>query len=180
MIAGALFVLAVVSAHGQYPTRIDPDVRKDLASALGVVRPLVRDDPPRAIDMLVALEVDYPGNPQILMLLGEAYRVTGDLERARASYERCLDAQPTHMQAGAMVGLLYLEAGDSKSSEQTFDGLLKRTEYGLNTYRTIASTLNQNGYNELALRYYEEGRARRDDDYVLTMDIAFMHRSMGN
>jgi tetratricopeptide (TPR) repeat protein len=158
---------------------MDLDVRRDLSSALGVARPLVRDDPQRAIEMLVALEAEYPGNPHILMLLGEAYRQTGDLERARASYERCLAAQPAHVQAGAMIGLLYIQSGDARKGEEAFDGLLERTEHGANTYRTIASTLSQNGYNDLALRYYEEGRARKDDEYVLTFDIAFLHKSMG-
>jgi tetratricopeptide (TPR) repeat protein len=179
-ITGFLLAVALASAHAQDPSRIDLDVRRDLSSALGVVRPLVRDDPQRAIEMLVALDAEYPGNAQILMLLGEAYRTIGDLERARSSYERCLIAQPTHLQAGAMIGLLYLQGGETGKSDEAFESLLRRTEYSLNVYRTIASTLSQNGYNELALRYYEEGRARRDDDYILTMDIAFMHKSMGD
>lgn len=156
------------------------EVQRDLASALRVARPLVRDDPERAVKLLVALNDEYPANPQVLVLLGEAYRMTGDNAAARAAYEECLSVQPTHLQAGTLLGLLYVEDGDVAQGEAVFDELLARTEYGVNTYRTIANLLTRQGYVEEALRYYEEGRIKTKGNYILALDIAYVQQSMGN
>ena len=180
IILGLLVALQATGAYGQAPASVEPDVRRDLASALRVARPLVRDDPQRAIKMLEALNEEYPTNSQVLVLLGEAHRVTGDTEAARQAYEKCLGFHPMHLQAGAALGLLYIQDGDTKSADATYDDLLERTQHGVNTYRNIASTLSRNGYVDLALRYYEEGRAKNKGNYILVLDIAYVHRSMGN
>ena len=156
-----------------------PDVQRDLASALRVVRPLVRDDPARAIQMLQALSEEYPTNPHVLMLLGEAYRISGDNEAAREAYARCLQFNPMHLQSGAALGVLYIQDGQTKQGKRVFDDLIDRTQHGINAYRTIASTLQRNGYVDMALDYYEAGRAANDDNYILTLDIAYLYRSMG-
>jgi tetratricopeptide (TPR) repeat protein len=173
-------VLQTSGAYGQTSGRVQADVQRDLASALRVVRPLVRDDPQRAIKMLEALNEEYPTNPQVLVLMGEAHGVAGNTEAARRAYQTCLEHHPMHLQAGAALGLLYVQDGDTKSADATYDDLLERTQHGVNTYRTIASTLSRNGHVDLALRYYEEGRAKNKGDYILTLDIAYVHRSMGN
>jgi tetratricopeptide (TPR) repeat protein len=180
IILGLLMALQATGAYGQAPTRVQPDVRRDLASALRVARPLVRDDPQRAIKMLEALNEEYPTNSQVLILLGEAHRVAGDTEAARQAYQTCLGFHPMHLQAGAALGLLYIQDGDTKSAEATYGDLLERTQHGVNTYRTIASTLSRSGYVDLALRYYEKGRAKNKGNYILLLDIAYVHRSMGN
>ena len=138
------------------------DVRTDLASALRVVRPLVRDDPQRAIQMLKKLSEEYPTNSHVLVLLGESYRVVGDAVSARKSYEDCLRFHPAHLQAGASLGLLHIQGENVAEAEAVFQGLLERTGYGINTYRTIASTLSRFGYFDLALGYYERGRQRNN------------------
>jgi tetratricopeptide (TPR) repeat protein len=177
----ALFVvLGAPRAWGQTSGRVQADVQRDLASALRVVRPLVRDDPQRAIKMLEALHEEYPTNPQVLVLMGEAHRVAGDTEAARQAYQTCLKSHPMHLQAGAALGLLYVQDGDMKSADAAYEDLLERTQHGVNTYRTIASTLSRSGYVDLALRYYEEGRAKNKGNYILTLDIAYVHRSTGN
>ena len=80
-IALAVVVLQLTAASAQ-----SPDVRRDLASALRVIRPLVRDDPERAIKMLEAMNEEYPSNSQLLVLLGEAHRIAGNTEAAMAAY----------------------------------------------------------------------------------------------
>jgi tetratricopeptide (TPR) repeat protein len=167
------------AVFAQTSGRVQSDVRRDLASALRVVRPLMRDDPQRAISMLQSLREEYPDQAQVLVLLGEAHRLAGDAEAARGAYQECLRFHPTHLQAGAALGLLYVQDGDTKGAESAYDELLERTQHGINTYRTIASTLSRNGYVDLALRYYEEGRRKNKDHYILSLDIAYLHRSMG-
>ena len=61
-----------------------------------------------------------------------------------------------------------------------FRDLLERTKYGVNSYRTIASTLASQGYYDEALRLYREGRERNRNNYRLTIDIAYLEKTMGN
>ncbi len=176
-----LFVaFQAAGAYGQTSDRVQRDVQRDLASALRVIRPLVRDDPERAIKMLEALSEEYPTNSQVLVLLGQVHRVTGNTEAARQAYQACLKHHPMHLQAGAALGLMYIQDDDTKGADAAYNDLLERTQHGVNTYRIIASTLSRNGYVDLALRYYEEGRTKNKDNYILTLDIAYLQRSMGN
>ena len=156
------------------------DTRTDLASALRVIRPLVRDDPERAILMLKRLTDEYPTNARVLLLLGESYQVVGQVDSAIATYELCIEYNPVHLQAAASLGMLYIQTGDTDRGEKVFRDLLRRTSYGVNTYRTIASTLSSQGYYDEALVLYREGRERNRDNYILTIDIAYLEKTMGN
>lgn len=176
-----VFVLLSIAAGpvvAQAPAQ--GDVRTDLASALRVVRPLVRDDPARAIQILERLRGEYPNNARVLMLLGETYLVMGKTDAAKDAYKECFDTNPSNVQAGAALGMVYVQSGDQKSADDVFKSLLKRTEYGINSYRAIGATLSRNGYFDLALHYYREGMKRNDDNYILVLDIAYLLRSMGD
>jgi len=165
---------------GQGRSNLQSDVRTDLASALRVIRPLLREDAQRAIQMLEKLNKEYPGHSQVLVLLGEAYRVVGDVDSAREAYETCQRFHPANLQAGTALGLLYVQGDDVAKGDAVFRDLLERTKYGVNTYRMIGSALSRNGFFAQALRYYEEGRDRNNSNYVLTLDIAYMQKSVGN
>ncbi|MEJ2720897.1 MAG: hypothetical protein P8181_07115, partial [bacterium] len=45
--------------------------KRDLAASLRVIRPMLRTNPERAIELLRGLSEDYPRNTQVLDLLGE-------------------------------------------------------------------------------------------------------------
>lgn len=167
-------------ARAQTPAELNRDVRTDLGSALRVVRPLVRDDPARAAGMLRKLRAEYPGHTRIYILLGETYQVMGLVDSAKVAYETCLRLQPTNLRAGASLGVLYIRSGDRGGGDTVFRNLLDGTDHSVNTYRTIGNTLSRHGFYDLAMVMYRDGRERNEDNYVLTLDIAYLERTMGN
>ncbi len=167
-------------ASGQTRARLNSDVRTDLNSALRVIRPLVRDDPARAVSMLRKLRTEYPNHTRIYLLLGETYQVMGLVDSATAVYEICLLVQPANIQAGASLGTLYIQGENRRRGEKVFRDLLDLTENSVNSYRIIGNTLSRYGLYDRAMRMYEDGRVHNDDNYILTLDIAYLHRTMGN
>jgi len=160
--------------------QFEGNARRDLGSALRILRPLVREDPERALQMLRSLEQEYPGNSQILLMMGELYQTVGKVDSARAVYERCLKAHPTSTRAGAALGMLYVQMDERREAERVFKDLLDRTSHSAGTYRVIGSTLSNNGYFDMALRIYEDGRRVHEGNYILTIDIAYLNKLMGN
>jgi tetratricopeptide (TPR) repeat protein len=161
-------------------TRTGDRIRVDVSSRLHAVRPLLRTDPPKAIRLLNNLSSQYPSDERIIMLLGETYQVMGETDSAAVMFERCLNIKPTHVQAGASLGVLYIEKGDEVKGDEIFDSMLERTEHGINTYRMIASTLSARSHYDLALWMYREGRRMNPSSHVLSLDIAYLEKSIGN
>lgn len=159
---------------------IDRDARRDLGSALRILRPLIREDPERALRMLEGIAEEYPMNSQVLIMLGELYQNVGKVDSAKAAYEKCLRIHPMNTKAGASLGMLYIQNDQQARGEQVFRDLLLRTSQSAGTYRVIGSTLSNAGYFDLAMRVYEEGRRVNDGNYVLTIDIAYLHKLMGD
>lgn len=71
----------------------------------------------RALPPLQAMAVADPGNADVLNLLGFAYRKTGDLDQAAASYLRALRLDPGHIGALEYQGELFLMQGDVTAAE---------------------------------------------------------------
>ena len=156
------------------------DVRTDLASAIRVIRPLMREDPQRAIKMLQNLRGEYPNNEHVLLMLGETYQHIGKLDSAVVAYETLVQHHPNNIRGSAYLGSAYYKLNRESDGDAVFRAVIERTEHGINTYRTIGSTLARNGYYDAALRIYEEGRLENRGNYILTIDIAYMHKLMGN
>lgn len=169
--------------YAQLPPGTDArDLRrvKDLNATLATASAVMRDDPHAAARILEGLEARYPGNAQILVLLGDAYSALGDTDSAIAAYERCLAANPADVRAGASLGVLHIRSGDRDRGEVVFRSLIAATGRSMATYRTIGSTLAAAGFHDLALKMYDEGRRDNKAHYILTIDIAQLHRTMGD
>ena len=174
--------MMVVSAptRAQTPIPSAENSRKNLAMALRAVRPVMRDDPQRAIEMLHSLERQYPHNTQVLNLLGETFQVNSQIDSAIAVYKRCHSANPNDIRSGAALGTLYMKNDQRRMGEAVFTDLITRTKGSINTYRMIGSSLSRNRFYDQALAMYEEGRRVNNGNYILTLDIAHLHRSMGD
>lgn len=156
------------------------ELQDDLASALRVIKPIVREDPRRAILMLERLDEQYPGHARVLLLLGDTYQHVGELDKARAAYERCLQAHPVHLQAGAALGALYIHMGQRDKGLAVFNNLLAQAGHSVAAYRTIGSVLSRRGHYDMALETYRQGREHNAGNFILTFDIAYLEKSMGN
>ncbi len=187
-VVAVVAVVAVVTAYlcaaaglvAQTPPGAGIGKHRDVSALLRVITPIVRDDPHRAVRMLGALDKEFPGNPEVLGLLGETYGVLGEVDSAIAAYGRCLDVNPADIRVGASLGMLHIQKGDRDKGESVFRSLISRTGRSVNTYRTIGMTLGAGGFHDLALRMFEEGRRENKVNYILTLDIAQLHRTMGD
>lgn len=169
------------AAIAQTPQMLTPDSQtKNLASALRVIRPMMREDPESAIRMLHDLERQYPYNQQVLNLLGETFQVSGQVDSAIAVYKRCHTAKPNDIRSGAELGTLYIQNDQRQKGEAVFADMITRTKGSINTYRSIASALSKGRFYDQALRVYEEGRKVNNGNYILTLDIAHLRRTMGD
>jgi tetratricopeptide (TPR) repeat protein len=157
-----------------------PIPKRDLAAALRAVRPMLRANPERAIEMLRALDAEYPNNTQVTNLLGEAYMTVEQTDSAIAVYERSIRLRPTDVRAGAALGTIYVRTNRNEEGERVFRTLLNNTKNSVNTYRTIGSALSRAGYYDMALVKYIEGRTVNKNNYVLTLDIGHLQKTMGN
>lgn len=176
----AACLLAWTALHGQTPRPQEFPPRRDLSGALRLVSPTIRDDPHRAIRVLKTLEREYPGNSEVLNLLGDTYQVLGEVDSAIAAYARGLSVNPTDPRAGASLGTLYIQKGERERGEAVFRDLVSRSRPSINAYRTIGSALSAAGFNDLALRMYDEGRRENENHYILTLDIAQLQRTVGD
>jgi tetratricopeptide (TPR) repeat protein len=173
-------VFASTVLMGQMPILQEPPRQRDLGTSLNALNTVIREDPHRAVRMLWTLDREYPDNPDILNLLGDAYQALGQVDSAMVAYDRCLTAQPGNARASAALGTLYLQKGDRDKGEAVFRDLLLQAGPSMNTYRTIGSTLGRAGFYDLALRWYEEGREKSKPQYLLTFDIAQLRKTTGD
>ena len=157
-----------------------PAPHRDLAGRLRVAAAIVRENPQSAVQMLRGLDREYPRNSEVLGYLGDAYQVMGEIDSALAVYGRALSANPADARAGASLGTLYVQKGEREKGEQIFRGVIARSQPSLSAYRAIGSTLAAAGFNDLALRWYDEGRGANNGHYIFTLDIAQLHRQMGD
>lgn len=155
-------------------------VRTDLSSALRVVNSLIRSDPPRAISMLKRLREEYPNHTRIHLLLGETYQTIGEVDSSRAAYEYGLRVDPRNAEAATGLGILFLQNDAPDKADAVFEDILQVTEHGVGTYRTIGSRLSRYGFYEIALKMYAKGRRKHSSNYILILDIAYLHGLMGN
>jgi tetratricopeptide (TPR) repeat protein len=183
IIAATIFVACLFAGTtlvGQTPQSPDFPPRRDLNGTLRLVTPTIREDPHRAIRVLKSLEKDYPANSEVLNLLGDAYQVLGEVDSAIAAYSRGIAVNPADPRAGASLGTLYIQKGEREKGESVFRDLVAKSRPSLNAYRTIGSTLSAGGFNDMALRMYEEGRRENNNHYIFTLDIAQLQKNMGD
>jgi tetratricopeptide (TPR) repeat protein len=155
-----------------------PVPHRDLATRLRASAAIVREDPHRALQMLQGLDREYPRNSEVLSYIGDAYQAMGEVDSAAASYGRALSANAADARAGASLGTLYIQRGERERGEEIFRGIIARNQPSLAAYRTIGATLAAAGFNDLALRWYDEGRGANNGHYIFTLDIAQLHRQM--
>jgi tetratricopeptide (TPR) repeat protein len=94
--------------------RFHPEV--DTASAIEFVgyQMLKMGEVTTAIELLEQLVADHPDRANAAFGLGRAYEAAGELERARAEYERALRIDPQHKRA--LQGLAELSRADGSAT----------------------------------------------------------------
>lgn len=134
-------------------------------------------DPDRSIGILRSLNDKFPDNDRILYRLGYAFQVVGHADSAEMYYGKVLDLNPRSIEAGKALGTMHLANERREAAMATFDRLLSANGYSVNAYKAVGNALRDAGRYQEALDIYVEGRGRGKQHFVLTLEIAEMHRS---
>jgi tetratricopeptide (TPR) repeat protein len=156
------------------PQRTDHyEITAQLAEAMRYLS----SDPDRSLRILRSLNRNFPDNARVLYRLGYAFQVVGQADSAAMYYERTLDINPRSIEAGKALGTMYLSDDRRDEAMATFDRLLAANGYSVNAYKAVGSALRDAGRYQEALDVYVEGRGRSKQHFVLTLEIAELHRS---
>ena len=77
-----------------------------------------------ALEVLVTLNRNEPGNADVLNMLGFAHRKLGRVETAFDYYRDALAIEPRHLGANEYLGELYLETGELEKAEERLGELV--------------------------------------------------------
>lgn len=77
-----------------------------------------------ALEVLVTLNRNEPGNADVLNMLGFAHRNLGRVETAFDYYRDALAIEPRHLGANEYLGELYLETGELEKAEERLGELV--------------------------------------------------------
>ena len=77
-----------------------------------------------ALEVLVTLNRNEPGNADVLNMLGFAHRKLGRVETAFDYYRDALAIEPRHLGANEYLGELYLETGELEGAEERLGELV--------------------------------------------------------
>lgn len=134
-------------------------------------------DPEKSLAILRRLDRQFPDNDRIAYRIGYTFQVIGRADSAAVYYRRSLELNPRSIEAGKALGSLYLSEDRRDDAMIIFDQLLSANQYNVNAYKAVGQSLSELGRYEEALEIYYEGRQRSKRHFVLTLDIADLHRS---
>jgi tetratricopeptide (TPR) repeat protein len=134
-------------------------------------------DPQRSLDILRDLDRQFPDNDRIVFRLGHTFQVMGRSDSAVVYYRRALSLNPRNMEAGKSLGTIYLSEDRRDDAIIVFDQLLSANGYSVGAYKAVGNSLRELGQYEEALAVLSEGRNRGKQYFVLTLEIADLHRS---
>ena len=112
---GAIGAPPAAPAAGDEDTGGTDETRSGYERAVGRVEAGDYED---ALEILEDLNRTESGNPDVLNMLGYAYRKLGRVDAAFDHYREALAIEPRHLGANEYLGELYLEAGELERAEQ--------------------------------------------------------------
>lgn len=128
-----------------------------------------------------AIETD-PDNPEAYVELGRYYGLIGELELARATYDRWTQRHPEDPDMLINAGSTAFDAGDYEMSLEFFDSALETaTEsgqiYGARTFR--ANSLDMLGRYQAAVEEYEQVIAESPEWWEAHVNLGICHTRNG-
>jgi tetratricopeptide (TPR) repeat protein len=160
-------------------TRITPN-RNDqyeVTARLAEAMRYLSSDPERSLGILRALDQKYPNNARVIFRIGYAYQVMERTDSAEVYYRRTLEIEPRSIEAGKALGTMFLAKDRRDEAMAEFDRLLSANGYNVSAYKAVGNALRDAGRYQEALDIYAEGRGRSKHHFVLTLEIAELHRS---
>jgi tetratricopeptide (TPR) repeat protein len=107
---------------------------------------------------IAKLEALYAAHPEgrVFTHLAEAYRKSGDLERARQILEDGLTRHSDYSSAHVVLGRVRIDQGDTTGAAEAFRRVLELDRHNLVALRTLGEISAGEGRLDEALRYYRD------------------------
>ena len=134
-------------------------------------------DPERSLGILRDLDRSFPNNERVIYRIGYAFQVIGRTDSAEVYYRRALDIEPRSIEAGKALATMFLAKDRREEAMAEFDRLLAANGYNVSAYKAVGNALRDAGRYQEALDIYTQGRGRSKHHFVLTLEIAELHRS---
>jgi tetratricopeptide (TPR) repeat protein len=149
----------------------------EITSRLAEALRYLSSDPERSLGILRSLDQKFPYNARVVYRIGYAFQVMGETDSAQVYYRRVLDIEPRSIEAGKALGTMYLAQDRRDEAMAEFNKLLSANGYNVSAYKAVGNALHDSGRYQEALDIYTEGRGRSKNHFVLTLEIAELHRS---
>jgi len=179
--AAAAFALAAAALAQErrppVPQTADP---YEITSQISEAIRWLSSDPQRSLAILRSLDARYPNEERVLSRMGYVYQVVGHNDSAVTCFERALRANPRSLEAGKALALLHIAEGRDREAMQVCDDLIAANGHALSAYKTVGTSLRDIGRLDAALAVFERGRAASPRNTILLLDVAAVHRQMGN
>ena len=140
------------------PDRVDQSGAIQLIAALGTelkdAARILRSDPRAAAAMARETLERYPGQPQMLMLLASARRLSGDPAGARRALQLLAKAEPNLAAVHCELGLLLREMGDGNGAVAAFSRVVELEPRHPQAWRILGDLFADMGRTEDAAAAY--------------------------
>jgi tetratricopeptide (TPR) repeat protein len=103
------------------------DAERRYIEAMGLLRSQQQD---KAIQMLAQLSIEYPGERMVFMSLGQAYLMKGNLEQARATFEKAMKLDSKSSRVHAFLGNYYLLKENYAKARSLYKKAISNTAKG--------------------------------------------------
>ena len=103
---------------------------------------------PAALAAAIALEQQQPNNPAVLQLKAQAYAGLKDIDRARATFEQALKAQPDFFPAVANLAQLDLNAGKAEAASARLKAFIAANPANTEAMTALATMAEAAGRTE--------------------------------
>lgn len=113
----------------------------------------------RALAVLTEAEKSLPDNPALHDLKGQVRQAKGDLDKARASYARALELQPSYYPAAGRMMQLELKAGRPAEARKHMERFLAQNKGHLDAMTAMAGLADFENKADEATRWLEQASA---------------------
>jgi tetratricopeptide (TPR) repeat protein len=101
-------------------------------------------------------------------------------DSAETYYGRALRVNPQSLEAGKALGMIHLTGDRRDKAMKVFDRLLAANKHSLSAYKTVGTALRDLGRYEEALEIFKQGRDRGRGHFILSLEIANIHKTNKN
>jgi len=172
--------LAPGDVAAQQPRKATRQVDQyEITSRMSDAMRVMSSDPAQALAILERLNKQFPDNERVLTQLGYVQQVLGNTDAAEAAYTKALGINPGSFEAGKALGLMYFAKGRDDDGMRSFTQLIEANAYSMSAYKVIGGALRNLGRFREALSLFEDGRRRGTRHFILTLEIAALHRQIG-